>query len=201
MTLHRYRLKIFERGRADISPSEFVPVFHEWIRSGEFDELLIDVGDYKHVAGGPGVVLVGLESDYSVNDGGGRWGLVYTRKRGHHSDAAVSLAMSIRRLAFAAARLQDEPAFKGRIRFDRRVLEITFLDRLVAPNTEDGLRVVVPWVKKAFDELLGAGPAGLTTAESDTRRPLRLLVKLSSDLNLDRLAQESGVDLPEEVLT
>lgn len=199
MNLKRYRLKIFEAGETDVSPEEIVPVFHEWIRSGEFDELLIDVGDYKHVVGGPGVVLVGLESDYSIDDAGGRWGLAYTRKRSDQASTTESLTTSVRRLVFAAARLRDEPALQGRIRFDRRQLEITFLDRLAVPNSEDGLRAVTPLIKEAFEGRAGVGVVTLSNAESDKRRPLRLLAKLSSDLDLDGSVKEAGVDLQEEV--
>ena len=41
-------------------------------REHAFDELMIDVADYKHVKHGPGVVLVGDANDYYLDEGEGR---------------------------------------------------------------------------------------------------------------------------------
>ncbi|HEX9659765.1 MAG TPA: hypothetical protein VGA18_05660 [Rhodothermales bacterium] len=194
-------MKLFGAGEADVPLAEIVPVFHEWIRSGDFDELMIDVGDYKHVAGGPGIVLVGLDSDYSVTSAEGGLGLVYTRKRQDGQGASESLAASIGRLVYAAARLSDEPALRGRIRFDPRRIEVTFLDRLTAANSEEGFQFVVPLMNRVLGDILKVGPVSLAHAEADRRRPLRVLAATDSDLDLDRLIQLSGIDRREEVST
>lgn len=43
-----------------------VATFHDWIRTHALDEVLVDVADYSHVPGGPGVVLIGNDYTYSV---------------------------------------------------------------------------------------------------------------------------------------
>lgn len=43
-----------------------IATFHDWIRSHALDEVLVDVADYSHVPGGPGVVLIGSDYTYSV---------------------------------------------------------------------------------------------------------------------------------------
>jgi hypothetical protein len=194
-------VKLFGAGEAEVALAEIVPVFHEWIRSGDFEELLIDVGDYKHVAGGPGIVLVGLESDYSVTSVGGRLGLVYTRKRGDGREAAESLATSIGRLAYAAARLSDEPALRGRIRFDARRIEVTFLDRLTQANNQEGFESVAPLINSALGGVLQVGSVSLASVEADRRRPLRVLAGIDRDIDFDRLVQLSGIDRRVEVST
>ena len=49
----------------DVDPEAFVPVFHDWIRRGAVEGLLIDVARYGHVHHGPGIMLVGHEGDYA----------------------------------------------------------------------------------------------------------------------------------------
>ena len=46
--------------------SAYVAVFHDWIRRGATEDLLIDVVSYEHVPAGPGVLLLGHEVDYAI---------------------------------------------------------------------------------------------------------------------------------------
>lgn len=43
-------------------------VFHQWIGNNSLQDILVDVADYRHVARGPGVVLVGHECNYQVRE-------------------------------------------------------------------------------------------------------------------------------------
>ena len=43
---------------------------------------MIDVANYAHVPKGPGVALIGHGTDYFIDEGEGRLGLLYNRKRG-----------------------------------------------------------------------------------------------------------------------
>src|SRR5260370_24044056 len=67
-----------DHGR-DLDP--VIPVFHSWIQQQAFDELLLDVADYRHVEGGPGILLIGHEADYSLDNTDNRLGVRYNRKR------------------------------------------------------------------------------------------------------------------------
>src|SRR5580698_8801430 len=62
----------------DLAP--LIPIFNTWIQNQAPDELLLDIADYRHVPEGPGVVLIGLQADYSVDNTGGRLGVRYNRK-------------------------------------------------------------------------------------------------------------------------
>lgn len=44
-------------------------LFHDWIRVGALDDILVDVADYRHVTRGPGVILIGHECNYQVSTG------------------------------------------------------------------------------------------------------------------------------------
>ena len=61
------RLPVAPPEALELTP--FLAVFHRWIREGCCPELLIDVADYRHVPFGPGVVLVGHEAEYAMENG------------------------------------------------------------------------------------------------------------------------------------
>ena len=69
---------------------------------------MIDVANYAHVPKGPGVVLIGHGSDYFIDEGEGRLGLLHSRKRGA-PDAGDRLADAFRRTLHAASLLEATP--------------------------------------------------------------------------------------------
>ncbi|HEY6724560.1 MAG TPA: hypothetical protein VI197_11030 [Polyangiaceae bacterium] len=69
------------RGHHSVRPPEVVAVFHRWIAERALEEVLIDVADYSHVPGGPGVVLIGNQHNYSVAERGQELDLTCLRKR------------------------------------------------------------------------------------------------------------------------
>ena len=57
---HEFAIKFFAVDSVELAPRDFIPIFHEWIKSRRLeDEVMIDVADYSHVPDGPGVILVG----------------------------------------------------------------------------------------------------------------------------------------------
>src|SRR6185295_2046241 len=96
----------------EIRLGDFIPVFHRYIQTRALPELVIDVVDYTHVHRGPGVLLIGHEVDYGVDDGEGQLGVRVTRKRaGSVAPAVISAARSALGLC---QRLERELAFAGR---------------------------------------------------------------------------------------
>ena len=83
MEAHKLQLKIYltpETART-LDVEAVIPVFHRWIKQRALPELTIDVANYRHVPQGPGVVLIGHGSDYFLDEGEGRPGLLHNRKR------------------------------------------------------------------------------------------------------------------------
>lgn len=80
MELQHVNVKIYVEDASKIDFPQLNPVFQTWIQNKLTSELLIDVADYLHVPAGPGMVLVGLEADYSLDHTNYRWGLRYNRK-------------------------------------------------------------------------------------------------------------------------
>ena len=67
MDLQHVNVKFLVEGDLKVDPARFIEVFHQWIRDETLEELLIDVADYRHVPSGPGVMLIALEADYSMD--------------------------------------------------------------------------------------------------------------------------------------
>jgi hypothetical protein len=135
MTPQRLSVKFFVQGDAPVDLAPFTPLFHRWIQNDVVEGLLVDVADYRHVPDGPGILLIGHEVDYGLDLSAGRPGLLVRRKR---YQGAASLAEVLRdtlRKAVLAARAIKADGATG-VTFDAAAVEITLIDRLTAPNTD-----------------------------------------------------------------
>src|SRR2546427_3757729 len=82
MDLYRLGIKFFSVAGQPIEPTEFIPIFHEWIQKQTIDNhLLIDVHNYSHIHDGPGILLVAHEGNFSTETADDRIGLLYYRKQ------------------------------------------------------------------------------------------------------------------------
>ncbi len=164
-----------------ISPrfADAIPIFHRWIQSRDLPEMLIDVADYSHVPEGPGVVLIGHEANYALDNAHNRPGLLYSRKAATDAAPSESLKQAYDAALTASLRMESEPEFQGNLHFDPTNLEITLNDRLLYPNTDAGWSGVEPALKAFLDALYGAGSYSLTRP-SDARERLSVLVAAGS---------------------
>lgn len=135
MQLQHVNVKLFVQDADEASLSLLIPVFHSWIENQNGDELLIDVADYTHVPAGPGIVLIGHEGNYSLDNSGNRLGVRYNRKTACDGGNQECLAQSTRAALTACRQLEEEPRLEGKFRFNGRDIEIFVNDRLIAPNT------------------------------------------------------------------
>ena len=76
MNLQHVNIALVYDGDLTPDPSKAIELFHPWVSQQSLPGLLIDVADYQHVPNGPGVVLVGLEGEWYLNESG----LRYSRK-------------------------------------------------------------------------------------------------------------------------
>ncbi|MBI4081587.1 MAG: hypothetical protein HY423_03145 [Candidatus Lambdaproteobacteria bacterium] len=159
MEMQHLDLKLPLAQPADLPLEALIPVFHRWVREQVAEELLIDVADYRHLAGGPGLLVIGHEANYGLDLTGGRPGLRYTRKVALPGGLAAQLATGLRALGQARERLEQEPTLPEPLRFNRGELELRINDRLLAPNTPETFRALEPELRGFFRENLGV--AGL----------------------------------------
>lgn len=134
MQLQHVNVKLLVQNADEASLPLLIPVFHSWIEDQNGDELLIDVADYTHVPAGPGIVLIGHEGNYSVDNAGNRLGVRYNRKAGCDGGNQECLSQSARAALAACRRLEEEPRLEGKFRFNGQDIEIFINDRLIAPN-------------------------------------------------------------------
>lgn len=136
MQLQHINVKLLVKNpeQADLEP--LIPVFHSWIERQVFEELLLDVADYRHVPAGPGVVLIGHQGNYSVDNTDERLGVRYNRKAEVNGSNQDALRQAMRASLIACQRLESEPRLEGKLRFNGQEIEFFVNDRLLAPNRE-----------------------------------------------------------------
>jgi hypothetical protein len=149
-TVQHINVKILIEDPQAFNPADAVPVFHQWIREGVCPEMLVDVADYRHVAAGPGIVLIGHEANYSFDSRENRTGLLYNRKACLGGTLQGRLNQAYCAVLTACERLEKETAFGGKLRFDRNALEVFVNDRLLAPNTDETWHVLRPELEEFF---------------------------------------------------
>jgi hypothetical protein len=137
MDAQKLQLKIFVTSDSarGVEPDVFIGVFHRWIKERVLAEPVIDVANYLHVPKGPGVVLIGHGADYFMDQGEGRLGFLYNRKRAG-PPPADRLTDLVRRTLHAALLLEGEPSLSGKLHFASNELLLRINDRLAAPNRE-----------------------------------------------------------------
>jgi hypothetical protein len=181
MEFQHVNIKIFVAEDRPVDLRKIIEVFHRWTASQTLDELLIDVADYRHVSAGPGVVLVGHEADYALDNARNRQGLLYNRKLPIEGSTADRVRQALRAAAAACDRLEAELA--GELKFDRQQFELTINDRCLAPNTAETLAACRTELQ-AFLAQLGHADARIVHADSDPRRRFGVSVQLSRPLEL-----------------
>jgi hypothetical protein len=176
MELQHINVKLFLRNPELVDLELLVPVFHSWIQDQKPGELLIDVADYRHVEAGPGVMLIGHEGNYSVDNTDGRLGVRYNRKAALGGSNQDRLKQAARSAIAACERLESEPRLSGKIGFDGQTVEISVNDRLLAPNngaTREALKSDV----EQFAQKMFRGSGYSVSYETDPRRLFAVTVK------------------------
>jgi hypothetical protein len=193
MDAQKLQLKIFvapDAARA-LAPEDFIPVFHRWLKERLLPELMIDVANYGHVPEGPGVVLIGHGSDYFLDEGAGRLGLLHNRKRAGVPPTA-RLGDLARRTLHAAVLLEREPALGGKVRFATNELLFRVNDRLVAPNDDATFAALKPELE-AFAGKIFAGPVELAREGGPKDLfAVRLTAPAAPSVSLTTLLERAG---------
>ncbi len=161
--IQHVNVKIFAEGAVDFHA--VVVAFHQWIKDSSCPEMLIDVAEYMHVPAGPGVLLIGHEANYSLDNRDNKPGLLYNRKAPLEGTFQEKLAQAHRAALAACDRLG--------MAFDRTTLEVFINDRLLAPNTEATWQALKPELEKYF-------PGATIERQGEARDLFRVLVKTAS---------------------
>ena len=118
MQLQHVNVKLLVKSPDEVPLEPLIPVFHSWIQGQVLEELLLDVADYRHVPAGPGVVLIGHQANYSVDDTDDRLGVRYNRKAEVDGGNQNALRQAMRASLIACQRLKAEPSLERKLQFN-----------------------------------------------------------------------------------
>ena len=170
MDLYKLGVKIFVANPQGMNLRDFIGVFHRWIQQQKIEgHQLIDVHDYSHVHNGPGILLVAHEGNFSLDQEGGRLGLLYYRKRPLEGGLESNLKIVLEAALQACKLLESEPELKG-IKFQTDEVLMVMNDRLLAPNDAATRAKLEPVIAKAL------GKATLAPQSADSRERLAFVV-------------------------
>ncbi len=163
-----------------LSAASVIPVFHSWIGGQAVDEVLIDVVDYSHVLEGPALMLVALEADYVVDEGDGKTGIRYIRKRALPESFAGAVTQVILQAARAGLLLAAAPALDASLAFDATRIEVELLDKLHYPASSVALEAALAAVARE----VYPGNCTVSVVPGDPRRPLRFALEYHGAISL-----------------
>jgi hypothetical protein len=188
MNFQHVNVKLLVENPGDVDLEPLIPVFHSWIENQDGDELLIDVADYAHVPSGPGIVLIGHEGNYSVDNTDNRLGVRYNRKAPLNGGNQENLTQAVRAALTACRRLESEPRLGGKLRFNGHDIEIFLNDRLIAPNDSATRNAADPDFQVFFRKLFRGKEYSMNYG-SDPRRLFTALVKAARAASVTELLQ------------
>ncbi len=136
MQLQHVNVKLLVQDPKDVDLEPLIPIFHGGIQDQAAGDLLLDIADYSHVQAGPGIILIGYDGDFSVDNTENRMGVRYNRKAALEGSNQDRLKQAARSALTACQRLESDSRLGGKIRFNGHNLEVFINDRLIAPNCD-----------------------------------------------------------------
>jgi len=193
--LQHINVKLLLKAPERVDLHAVVPVFHSWIQDQSTDELLLDVASYAHVKDGPGVILIGHESDYSLDMTDGRLGFRYNRKALGDGNNQSRLEQAVSAALRAVERLETDERIENSFQFDGRNIELFFNDRLLAPNTDQTQLAADSELRIFLNRLAASEPYSLLY-EADSRRLFGVRVQFEREFTVSELLQNLSVGQP-----
>jgi len=178
------KLLLKEDEGTDLKP--LIPVFHGWIQKQGGEELLLDVADYRHVYAGPGVILIGHEANYSVDNTGSRLGVRYNRKAALEGSNQDRLKQATVAALTACRRFESDPSLNSKFVFNGQEIEISINDRLLAPNKPETREAIQPELAALLSKLFAGGEYSVSYRESP-RDVFSVSVKSSGTFSAEEL--------------
>ena len=189
MDVQHINIKIYIDNPETVKLEDYAAVFNAWIQNQRLEELLIDVADYLHVHHGPGIMLIGHEADYSLDNRAGRLGLLYNRKEQLDGTTQEKLAQAVRAALTAAQILEKENGLK----FNGSEVQIVINDRLLVPNTAETFAALEPDLRAFFDRLYSGAEYSLTHNDNSRER-FTVTIKTSANFDIETLLKNLSAE-------
>ena len=189
MNVQHINIKLFVENSESAKLADFAAVFNLWIQKQALEELLIDVADYLHVYHGPGIMLIGHEADYSLDNRAGKLGLLYNRKAQLEGSTQEKLAQAVRATLTAAQILEKD---NGLI-FNTQEVQVIVNDRLLVPNTAETFAGLEPELRAFFNRLYD-GADFLLAHRDDPRERFTVNIKAETRHSVESLLKNLSVE-------
>src|SRR5262245_30024644 len=189
MNIQHVNIKFYLENAETVNLADYAAVFNTWIQKQRLEELLIDVADYLHVHNGPGIMLIGHEADYSLDNRAGKLGLLYNGKEQIDGSTQEKLAQAVRAALTIAQILERENGLK----FIGQEVQVIVNDRLLVPNTTETFAVLEPDLKTFFNRLYDGAEYSLTQP-ADSRERFTINVKTESAFDIETLLNNLSVE-------
>jgi hypothetical protein len=181
MELQKLNVKLFVEQPNATPLTDFIEIFHSWIQAT--DGVYHDVADYSHMQAGPGIVLVAKDAHVSIDESGGRRGLVYSQKA-----VLVGTPRDMLRHVFRAAlkycrQLEAEPALRGKLRFVENEAVISLNDRLLGANSSPSFDAFKQAIEAFAKQLYGGADVNFER-DAEPRRRLNVHMKTCASVDL-----------------
>src|SRR5258708_14047361 len=186
----RTQVKEFVGSPESVDLAGFMGLFQRWVQQKVFEGQLIDVADCGHVVEGPGIVLIGHESDFAVESERGRLGLFYTRKRETDANLQSQLRTSFGFALRACQLIETDTAYKGKIKFSTGEVEIRLPDRLRFPNRPEVFEAVKGDIQAVLGDVYGSVPVNLTLLSDDPRHVFTVMAQAESTASIEELLKQ-----------
>lgn len=165
--LQRIDVKLLLDCPPDPDLDQFLVIFDRWRKADDHPADWVDLADYAHMPGGPGILIAGKRDTFSVNLNPPGPGLLTSVRRGLEGSLEDRFREALRRAREFNAAVMAEPEFPAEFSVREGAWEIYVNDRLGFPNTDPTDRLVRPAVAAA----LGVAPESLTR-DPDSRNRL-----------------------------
>lgn len=189
MDLQKLNVKFFVADSNRVPLETFIHIFNSWIQAsgGEY----YDIADYSHLHDGPGVLLIAHEANISIDETGGRRGLLYNRKQLLQGANQEKLRGVFQAALENCQRIEKEPSLQGKLRFTGSEVLFLINDRLVVPNTEETFHAVKPDLQNLGETLYGGGEFSLDHM-ADPRERFSVLIRTPRVFEVGALLENLG---------
>lgn len=186
MKATRVDVKVFAKQGSHVEGEKVLKVFHGFIQQNKVgEELILDVTSYEHVKEGPGIMLIGHEGMYGLDEAKGRLGLLYSQRRAKVDGFEAALRYTLRHALAACSLIEQDSTLAGKLAFSGDEILVRINDRLNAPPTQETWKKVEPSVRKVLGQVLGSDVS--LKLHDDPRELFSVTAKASKPERVDAL--------------
>ena len=170
MNVQKVTLKLFTDEPATVNLTPFIAIFARWRLDKSHSAQWVDLADYAHLAKGPGIVLIGKQGNLAVDFSEPGAGILWSNKKELAGKIEDRILQVMNRSLTLASLLTSEPDYPETFKPRPGFWELSFNDRLEAPNENEVDVILRPHIEAVFDYLFGKDKYSLVRQVDPGRR-------------------------------